>query len=216
MAIRILLVDDHKIIRAGLRNLIHNHNNMEIVGETDTGRTALKLAQKLAPDIIIMDISMPDMNGIDATRKIKTEIPNVKIIALSMHSDRKFVSGMIKAGASGYVLKDCAFDELVDAIKTTMTNHTYLSPAITDIVLEDYKHKYSEDGTEDHSLTNREREIVQLFAEGMSTKEIAYKLAVSAKTVETHRLNIMSKLKISSIAELTKYAIREGITSVDH
>ncbi|MDD5712635.1 MAG: response regulator transcription factor [Smithellaceae bacterium] len=216
MTVRVLLVDDHKIMRQGLRNLIDAQEDMEVAGEADNGRKAVEMAKKLRPNVVVMDISMPDMNGIEATQKIKQELPEVKVIALSMHSDSRFVMKMIKAGAAGYLLKDCAFDELIVAIKATLSHHTYLSSAITDVVVRAVKNReQGEEEAQTTDLTQREREIVQLLAEGMSTKEIAYHLHLSAKTVETHRLNILNKLKISSIAELTKYAIREGITTVE-
>jgi len=164
-----------------------------------------------------MDISMPDLNGIDATREIVNSIPGVKVIALSMHSDRRFVSGMLSSGASGYLLKDCAFEELAKAIKTVVSDHTYLSPMISDIVVKSYITKSnSQDATQDSapSLTAREREMLQLMAEGMTAKEIASHLFVSVKTVETHRRNIAQKLNISRSAELIKYAIREGLVTL--
>jgi DNA-binding NarL/FixJ family response regulator len=156
------------------------------------------------------------MNGIDATRKITNEIPGVKVVALSMHSDRRFVLGMLEAGASGYLLKDCAFDELAKAIRSVAAGHTYLSPSVADVVVKGYLDKLSEPLTAARSpLTQREREILQLLAEGSTTKEIASHLGVSVKTVETHRRNMMQKLNMRSVAELTKYAIREGLISVD-
>jgi DNA-binding NarL/FixJ family response regulator len=163
-----------------------------------------------------MDVTMPDMNGIDATRKITNEIPGVKVIALSMHSDRRFVLGMLEAGASGYLLKDCAFDELAKAIRNVAAGNTYLSPSVADVVVKGYLDKLSEPLAATRSpLTQREREILQLLAEGSTTKEIAAHLGVSVKTVETHRRNMMQKLNMRSIAELTKYAIREGLIAVD-
>jgi DNA-binding NarL/FixJ family response regulator len=216
MSIRILLADDHKIVRDGLRTLIEKEAGMEVAGEADNGRKILKMAQKIHPHVVIMDVTMPDMNGIDATRKITNEIPGVKVIALSMHSDRRFVLGMLEAGASGYLLKDCAFDELAKAIRNVAAGHTYLSPSVADVVVKGYLDKLSEPLAATRSpLTQREREILQLLAEGSTTKEIAAHLGVSVKTVETHRRNMMQKLNMRSIAELTKYAIREGLIAVD-
>ncbi|MDY0045079.1 MAG: response regulator transcription factor [Syntrophales bacterium] len=211
---KILLAEDHKIVRDGLRTLIGSEPGMEVVAEAEDGRSAVRLAHELSPDVIIMDIAMPDMNGIDATRVIIRENPKVKVIALSMYSDRRFVSGMLEAGASGYLLKDCAFEELVRAIRSVMSNQIYLSPTIAGIVVNRYIGKSP--GSESSVFTNltpREREILQILAEGMSTKKIAYHLNISVKTVETHRRNIMEKLNIHSISELVKYAIREGLTS---
>jgi two-component system response regulator NreC len=214
--IRILLADDHKILRNGLRSLIENEPWMEVVGEAADGREALRLARKLAPDVIVMDVSMPGLNGVEAARQIASEVPKVKIIALSMYSDRRFVIGMLKTGASGYLLKDCAFEELNRAIRTVMANQTYLSPGITGIVVEDYVRQATENNRSASSLlTPREREVLQLLAEGRSVKQIASTLYISVKTVNTHRAQIMEKLNIHSIAELIKYAIREGLTSLE-
>jgi len=189
---------------------------MKVIAEAENGRETIKLAKELQPNVVIMDISMPDLNGIDATREIVNSIPGIKVIALSMHSDRRFVSGMLSSGASGYLLKDCAFEELAKAIKTVVNDHTYLSPMISDIVVKSYITKTSSDATPDcaPSLTAREREMLQLMAEGMTAKEIASHLYVSVKTVETHRRNIAQKLNINRSAELIKYAIREGLVSL--
>jgi two-component system, NarL family, response regulator NreC len=214
--VRILIADDHKIVRDGLRTLIDSEEGMEVVAEAEDGRSAVQLSEKLSPDVVIMDIAMPDMNGIDATRQILRSNNRTRVIALSMYSDRRFVSGMLEAGASGYLLKDCAFEELVRAIRSVMADQTYLSPTIAGIVVSRYVGRESQaDGTVFTNLTQREREVLQILAEGMSTKEIAYHLGVSVKTVETHRRNIMEKLNIHSISELVKYAIREGLTSLE-
>jgi DNA-binding NarL/FixJ family response regulator len=215
MSTRILLADDHKIIRDGLRALLEKEPDMEVVGEAQDGLTTIKLAKKLLPNIVIMDIGMPDMNGIDATRQILTETRGIKVIALSMHSDRRFVLQMLKAGASGYLLKDSAFEELASAIKTVMAGQPYLSPKITDVVIKEYIHALPKNEVSVFTaLTVREREVLQLIAEGNATKQIASHLSVSVKTIETHRQQIMEKLNIHSIAELTKYAIREGLTTL--
>ncbi len=215
MKTTVLLVDDHKIFRDGLRTLIEKEG-MEVVGEAENGRKTIKLAEKLLPNVIIMDVSMPDMNGIEATRKIISEMPQVKVIALSMHSDRRFVLGMLEAGASGYLLKDCAFGELASAIKQVLTGNKYLSPKIADVVVKGYLNKSNDSSVSGGSiLTSREREILQLIAEGLTAKEIADHVFLSVKTVETHRRNIMQKLNMRSTVDLTKYAIREGLTSLD-
>jgi two-component system response regulator NreC len=214
--IKILVADDHKIVRDGLRTLIEKENGMEVIAEAEDGRSAVKQAKKLLPDIVIMDITMPDLNGIDATRAIFEEAPGVKIIALSMHSDRRFVSGMLEAGASGYLLKDSAFEELATAIRAVVANQIYLSPKIADIVVRRFVSKSaSTERSAFTELTKREREVLQLLAEGVSTKEIAGRLNLSVKTVETHRANIMDKLDIHTISKLVKYAIREGLTSLE-
>ncbi len=216
MSIKVLLADDHKIIRDGLRSLIERHPEMEVVGEAEDGRSTVQLARELDPDVVIMDISMPDLNGIDATQQIIAEAPDVKVIALSMHSDRRFVVGMFKAGASGYLLKDCAFDELEQAIKTVLADQTYLSPKIASVVIKNYVPQLSTDDTSAFSvLSTREREVLQLLAEGKSTKQIASDLYLSVKTIETYRQRIMDRLDIHNLAELIKFAIREGLTSLE-
>lgn len=215
MTIKILLVDDHKIVRQGLRNLLEKEHDFEVLAEAEDGRSAVRLARELSPQVVIMDVGMPDLNGIEATRQVLADAPGIKVIALSMHSDRRFVSNMIKAGASGYLLKDTAFEELVSAIRVVMNNRTYLSPEVSDIVIKDYSLGPKADISVYSLLTAREREVLQLMAEGKSTKQIAELLHVSVKTVETHRQQIMNKLDIRSIAELTKYAIREGLASLE-
>jgi two-component system, NarL family, response regulator NreC len=216
MTVRILLADDHKIVRDGLRALLEKQPGMTVVAEADNGRATVRLARELLPDLVIMDIGMPDLNGIDATRQILNELPSVKVIALSMHSDRRFVVQMFRAGASGYLLKDCAFEELARAVRAVLRNQTYLSPAVAGPVVEDYvQHLATADVLEFSALSPREREVLQLLAEGKTTREIATLLCVSIKTVETHRQQIMGKLNVRSVAELIKYAIREGLTSLD-
>jgi DNA-binding NarL/FixJ family response regulator len=216
MSIRVLVADDHKIIRQGLRSLLEKQQDMEVVAEAEDGRNAVRLAAELAPDINIMDITMPDLNGAEATKQILAKSPDIKIVALSMHSDSLFVTEMLKSGAVGYLLKDCAFEELAKAIRTVMEGKIYLSPAISGIVVEDYITRLSRTGFASADiLSDREREVLQLMAEGYSTKKISQKLHISVKTVETHRRQMMSKLDIHTIAELTKYAIRKGLTSLE-
>ena len=216
MSIRIILADDHKITRQGLRSLLEKQSDMQVVGEAQDGRTAVLQVGQLSPDVVIMEVRMPDLNGIEATRQILSKSPNVKIVALSMHSDLQFVAEMLRSGAAGYLLKDCAFEELAGAIRTVVANQTYLSPTISGPVVDDYRHRLSKADTSDADiLTDREREVLQLMAEGKSTKQIALKLHISVKTVETHRRQIMNKLNIHTIAELTKYAIRKGLTALE-
>ena len=216
MSIRILLADDHTIIRQGLRSLLEKEPEMEVVGEAEDGRKALRLVQELVPDIIVMDITMPNLNGIDATHKIVSKFPEVKVIALSIHSNKRFVAGMLKAGASGYILKECLFDELVQAIRAVAGGVRYLSPRITGVVVDNYvEHLVATTDLSLAKLTDREHEVLQLLAEGRGTKQIALELHVSPKTIESNRHNIMEKLDIHSLAELTKYAIREGLTSLE-
>jgi DNA-binding NarL/FixJ family response regulator len=216
MAIKVLIADDHQIVRQGLRTLLEREPDLKVVAQSEDGRTTVRLARELAPEVIIMDVAMPDLNGIEATRQIITERPQVKVIALSMYADRRFVVNMLKAGASGYLLKDCAYEELVRAIRVVMAHKTYLSPGVTDIVVKDYVQGTPDQGASVFSLLSpREREVLQLMSEGKSTNQIADSLHVSVKTVETHRQQVMHKLNIHNVAGLTKYAIREGLTSVE-
>jgi two-component system response regulator NreC len=214
MSTKVLIADDHQIMREGLRTMLEKEYDIAVVGEAENGRMTLRLARELIPDVIIMDVAMPDLNGIEATRQIVGELPAVKIIALSMHDDRRFVLNMLKAGAAGYMLKDCAFKDLAKAIRVVRANKTYLSDEIADIVVKDYLASTAPlESSAFQLLSPREREVLQLIAEGKTSPQIAELLHISVKTVETHRQQIMVKLKIKSIAELTKYAIREGLTS---
>ncbi|MGI5819740.1 MAG: response regulator [Armatimonadota bacterium] len=217
MKYRVVLADDHQVIREGLRNLIDDQSDMEVVAEASNGREAIDLCHEMKPDVVVMDVAMPDLNGIEATRQIVGDCPATRVLALSMHADKHYAAGMLGAGAAGYVLKDCAFDELADAIRRVSVGKSYLSPEIESVVLQDYVERLSGEGGESafSVLTDREREVLQLVAEGHTTKQIASDLHVSIKTVESHRQNIMDKLEIRSIAELTKYAIREGLTSLE-
>jgi DNA-binding NarL/FixJ family response regulator len=215
-SIKILLADDHRIMRDGLRSLIAKQAGMEVVAEADNGRAAVKLTRRLKPDVVVMDINMPDLNGIEATRQIVGELPNTKIVAFSMHTDHQFVAGALKAGVSGYLQKDSAFEELALAIRTVVDNRIFLSPKITGDVVKGYVGKLLEEESDRLAeLSDREREVIQLYAEGHTTKHIAERLNLSIKTVETHRRNIMEKLDIYSIAGLTKFAIRKGLTTLD-
>jgi DNA-binding NarL/FixJ family response regulator len=215
MMTRVLLVDDHKILRQGLRTLLEQEEDIHIVGEADNGRSSVKLAGELAPDVVIMDVAMPELNGIDATRRITEALPGARVLALSMHSDGRYVKGMLQAGARGYILKDCAAEELTHAIRTVMANKVYVSPGVTGAIVEDYVRQLSAATDGSASLSHREREVLQLLTEGGSTANIAAELHLSVKSIETHRKRIMDKLGLRSIAELTKYAIREGITALD-
>ena len=219
MTIRILIADDHKIVSDGLKALLEAQPEMAIVAQATNGREAVKLANRIKPDMVIMDVAMPELNGLDAVRQILSEHPQIKVIALSMHADRRYVTGMLSAGASGYILKHCAFEELVQAIHIVRSNQFYLSPAIAGIVVKELaqsrKSRARQTTSALQSLTSREREVLQLISEGHSAREIAQRLHLSVKTVETHRRQMMQKLEIHSIADLTKFAIREGLTSFD-
>jgi DNA-binding NarL/FixJ family response regulator len=215
MEIRILVADNHRIVREAICSRLSREPGLDIVGEAEDGRIAIQLARELNPDVIIMETSMPNLNGIEATRQIINEQPDVKIVALSAHWDRRSVCEMLKAGASGYLPKRCAFQELVSAIQNVVSNRTYLSSHISGLVVDEYLHRSVAQGKSAYSiLTDREREVLQLIAEGKSTKRIAKELFVSPKTIEWHRSQLMKKLRIESVAELVKYAISEGLTSV--
>jgi two-component system, NarL family, response regulator NreC len=213
MSIKVLLVDDHQIIREGLRVMLEKEHDITIVGEAEDGRMAEQLARELVPDVIIMDVAMPDLNGIEATRQITAKVRGVKIIALSMHDDRRFVLNMLKAGAAGYILKDDAFKSLSKAIRMVMINKSYFSNQITEMIENDQvTSSHGMKSMDNGLLSGREREVLQLVAEGKTSNQIAEKLHISAKTVETHRQQVMFKLHIKNVAELTKYAVREGLT----
>ncbi|MBN2210872.1 MAG: response regulator transcription factor [Sedimentisphaerales bacterium] len=216
MTIKILLADDHAIVRHGLSRSLQQEDGIEVVGQAQDGFAAVKLALELSPHLVIMDISMPGLNGIEAVRKIVQEQPRIKIIALSMHSSDKYVREMFKAGAAGYLLKDCPFDELLKAIKTVMADKVYISPSVGDTVIQGFiRQKPSEQNSAFSKLTPREREVLQLLAEGYATKQIGLRLGISPKTVEVHRSRIMEKLGFDNIAQLTKYAIQEGLTQAE-
>jgi DNA-binding NarL/FixJ family response regulator len=215
MNLRILLADDHKIVVDGLKSLLEKSPGFSVVGQAADGLTAVRLANELSPDLVILDMSMPVLNGVEATRKILERNPKVRVIILSMHADGPFIAEALKGGALGYLLKESAFEELSAAIAAVVNGQAYLSATITDTIVKDYiRHLERQGATAFSLLSSREREVLQLLSEGLSTKQIAARLEVSVKTVETHRKQIMDKLNIHSIAELTKYAIREGITSL--
>jgi DNA-binding NarL/FixJ family response regulator len=210
--INILLVDDHKLLRDGLRNIIEQRSNMHIIGEASDGREAIKICSKLLPNVIVMDVAMPGLNGIEATAQIHKDHPDIKIIGLSMHSGKQFIQGMFKAGAFGYLLKDGDSDELIIAITTVVENKRYLSKDINQEYLLLIKNG---EALEKTPLSSREKEVLQLIAEGNSSKKIGDILFLSSKTVDVHRHNIMKKIDLHSIPELTKYAIQKGLTSLD-
>ncbi len=213
--IRILLADDHEIFRTGLRRLIDSEPDMEVVAEAAHGRQAVILARETVPDVIIMDVTMPDMNGIEATRKIAVDVPDVKVIALSMYDDTRYIAGMFSVGAAGYLMKDCLFEEVAEAVRVVVKNQTYLSPRISNVVISGFVGIPSGVRPAGMPLTQREREILQLLTEGIGTREITSRLHLSKKTIESHRRNIRKKLNVRSMAELTKYAVRSGLISVD-
>lgn len=215
MICRIVLADDHSMMREGLRSLLKDIPNTEVIGEAENGRDTVRLCRELNPDLVIMDVAMPELNGIEATRQIVHENPKTKVIALSMHSTKRFVLDMLQAGAVGYLLKNCAFKELADALSTVQSNRAYISPAVASVVVEKIVSPAGENSSMDPNLTPREREVLQLLAEGRKVTEVADMLHVSTKTVQTHRRNLMAKLNLYSLPELTKYAIQHGLTSLE-
>jgi len=212
MSIRIILADDHAILRHGLSKSFQQEQDFKVVGQAKDGRSTVELAKELLPDVVVMDIAMPDLNGVEATRQITKECPDVKVVCLSMHSTDKYVREMFRAGAKGYLLKDCPFEELTQAIRTVIDGKTYVSPSVGQTVIEDYINRPEDAKSAFRVLSEREREVLQLLAEGKPTKQVAKHLHISPKTVEAHRLRIMEKLEIDNIAQLTKYALQEGLT----
>jgi DNA-binding NarL/FixJ family response regulator len=216
VSIRILLVDDHQMLLDGLRSILESEESVEIVGEARDGSAAIEMVQTLVPDLIIMDIGMRGMNGMEATRQIKAANPSVKIVALSTYSEKRYVLSMLEAGASGYVLKTSASDEMRRAVRAVAAGGHYLSSDIAGLVIDAHLHPGVKGSDAVYSVLGaREREVLQLLAEGHKSSEIARRLHLAPSTVETHRRNIMRKLDLHSIVELTKYAIREGLTSLD-
>lgn len=218
MKLRVLLVEDHALVRQGIGNLLRQDPEIKVVGEADNGNTAATLARQTKPDLVIMDVVMPDMNGVEAARQIIRENAGVKVLALSMYDSKAYISQMIEAGVVGYVLKTSAFDELSRAIGAVMNGEIFLCSSITSIIVKDYLARLrrgSSASVASAVLSAREQEVLSMISDGSSGTEIARKLGVSAKTIESHRLHIMNKLKIRSVAGLTKYALREGLTSPD-
>lgn len=216
MPITIVLADDHKLIRECISSTISKRSSLKVIGETESGNTAVEMCVRERPDIAILDITMEGLNGIDSAKKISARAPQTKVIILSMHSDKTHIIKAFEAGARGYLLKSCALEELIGAINTVFDNKRYISPSISNILLEDFIASLNAKNISCWSiLTQKEREVLQLIAGGKSTKEISLKIGACVKTVETHRQNIMNKLDLHSVAELTKYAVREGLTQLD-
>jgi len=212
--LRVVLVDDHELMRQGLRSILEREEEVEVVGEAASGVSALELARTLAPDVVIMDVAMQDLNGIEATRRIRAECPRVKVLALSSHSDARYVTAMLDAGASGYVLKANAYDDLRRALNAASRGRSYLCADVTEAVVGSARHGAGSTRTR-AMLSGREREVLQLLAEGLSSPQISQRLYVATSTIETHRRNIARKLGLHGVADLTKYAIREGLTSLE-
>jgi len=214
MMTRILLVDDHELMREGLRSILEGEDNVEIVGEASSGREAVVLSRTLEPDVVVMDVGMKDLNGIDATRQIRSEFPGVQVIALSSHSDSRYVNAILEAGACGYLLKANAYADLRKALQAARQGNNYLCAEVTKGVVDASLHG-PRSGVEPAVLSEREREVLQLLAEGLTSPEIGKRLFIATSTVETHRRSIMRKLGIHSVADLTKWAIREGLTQLE-
>jgi DNA-binding NarL/FixJ family response regulator len=214
--IRLLIADDHQLVREGLRAILETHPDLTVIAEAENGHEAVRLARETKPDVAIMDVSMPQLNGIEATRRILSEVPETKIVALSVHSEHRFAAEMLQAGACGYFLKDCAVEELEHAVRAVLSGEVYLCTTIVGLLVEHYiRHPAAREENPALALSEREREVLQCLAEGRSIKEIADLLHLGVKTVETHRQRIMKKLGLRSLPELTKYAIREGLTTLD-
>lgn len=214
---RILIADNHTLFLQGLRGLVEQQSDFEVVGEACDGREAVQRTRVLRPDVVLMDVVMPGLNGFDATRMIREETPGTRVLALSMHVDKRYVLGMLDAGAAGYVPKDASFDEVARAIRAVAAGHGYLAPSIAGLVVEGYARRTSTSGPTPttSALSQREREVLQLLAEGSTARQVARRLHISVKTVETHRRNLLGKLQLDTVADLVRYAIREGITSLD-
>jgi DNA-binding NarL/FixJ family response regulator len=204
MATKVLIADDHQLFREGLVNLISSAPDIEVIAEAKDGKEATEKAQKLKPDVVLIDIGMPVMNGIEATRIIKKENPKIKVIAVSMHSDRQFVKGVLEAGADGYLLKNCTYRQLIDAVQSVISGKKYLSDDITEMVIQGYLDPVDENSEGQNDLSEREMEVLKLYAEGKSTREISEKLFISVKTVGTHKQHIFEKLDLKSNADMVK------------
>ena len=213
---RIMIADDHKIVREGLRMILDRHHEVKVVAEAGNGREAVELARKTQPDVVVMDIAMSDLNGIEAARQILADNQDVKVIALSAYGDHRHVLGMLEAGAKAYVLKDNAAEELIRAIRAVLAGKKYLTPEVADTVVNSYTHRlFPVDKCAETDLSAREREVLQLLAEGHSSPQIACSLHISPRTVEAHRRSIMGKIDLHTVSELTKYAVREGLTQLE-
>ncbi len=214
MSIRILIADDHQLFREGIANLLSASLQIEIIAQAENGQEAIEKAKNLKPDIIIMDLSMPVINGVDATRILHKELPETRVLVLSMHCDKHYIKEALEAGASGYLFKNCTYDQLIEAVNTVYRGKKYLSDKITEVLIQDYLSKEEKVCDNSQELSERESEILKLKAEGKSTREISDMLFISVKTVGTHKQHILEKLNLKSIADLIKYAIKKGIVEL--
>lgn len=212
--IKVVLAEDHTIVRQGLRSILEQQAGIEVIAEAENGRVAVRIAEQMKPDVVVMDFSMPDLNGLEATRQIKQRVPEVKILILTRHANQEYVESILRAGASGYMIKKSAAVELIIAIQSVNRGDYYLDPSISKTVIEGYLGQ-SEGETQEIKITPRQREVLQLIAEGHPNREIASLLHISVKTVDNHRANLMGKLDLNSTADLIQYAIRVGIISLD-
>jgi DNA-binding NarL/FixJ family response regulator len=213
-ALQILIADDHEVARGGIRSILENHSNWEVCGEARDGREAVELANKLKPDVILMDIGMPNLNGLDASRQILAIFPDMRILILTMHDSDQVVREVLSAGARGFLLKSDAGRDLLTAVEALQNRRTFFTTKVSQMVIDGYLHPESEEPTAKEVLTPREREVIQLLAEGKTSKEVAVALNLSVKTAETHRTNLMRKLDLHSVADLTLYAVRNGIVQI--
>ncbi|MDP3441472.1 MAG: response regulator transcription factor [Ignavibacteria bacterium] len=215
MTIRILITDDHQLFREGIANLLSASTHIEIVAQAENGQEAIEKAKKLKPDIVIMDLNLPVINGVDATRILHQELPKTKVLVLSMHAEKSYIKEALEAGAFGYLFKDCTYDQLIEAINTVYQGKKYLSAKITEVLIHDYLSKEEEVHDNSEELSERESEILKLMAEGKLTREISDMLFISVKTVGTHKQHILEKLNLKSTADLIKYAIKKGIVGLE-
>ena len=215
--IKVLLAEDHTIVRKGLTSLLAAEADIEVVGEAEDGQEAVEKVEQLGPDVVLMDNTMPVLNGLEATRQIKKRFPEIKVLVLTMHTTEEYIQQFLQAGASGYLIKKTAPKELVTAIHAVYRGDSYLSPSISNVIIEGYLHQAAATASEDsyEKLTDRERQVLQMITEGVSNREIAERLHLSIKTVNNHRMNLMDKLNIHNTAKLVKYAIRKGVISLD-
>ncbi|MFA5328891.1 MAG: response regulator transcription factor [Prolixibacteraceae bacterium] len=215
MTIKVILADDHQLFREGLANLLADFPEIEVIAQAVNGKDAIDKAKQLNPDVVIMDINMPDLDGVEATAQLLKEKPGIKVIGLSMHVDKPYIKGMLEAGSSGYLFKNCSYDELIKAIQTVYSGKKYLSEKITEILIQEYLNKEEIGPSTSSDLTDRESEILKLIAEGISVSDISNQLFVSIKTINTHKQHILEKLNLKTTTDIVKYALKKGIISLE-